>query len=160
MEEFLGNKGERTLFNIECTNGKAIRAHSHFQTEEEILLLPGTFLQVVSKWSPSKDLHIIHLREATPPYQTIVPPFDTSSVSVTSPSLESLVISKESKKTSAASGVSSKASGNVLILILSLSGIFTEKDTPEYFPSFNEIFYKIDDWFIFFCPLLIINDEV
>ncbi|CAF3393526.1 unnamed protein product, partial [Rotaria sp. Silwood2] len=88
IEGFLGVEGERTLFNIQCINGKAIRAHSHFETEEEILLMPGTYLQVVGKCRPSKDLHIIQLREAPAPYQTIVPPFDTSSGNL--PSLEPL----------------------------------------------------------------------
>ena len=63
MEEFVGKSGVRTVFNIECTNGKAIRAHSFYKKESEILLMPGTYLRVVSKWSPAKDLYMIHLRE-------------------------------------------------------------------------------------------------
>jgi hypothetical protein len=78
MERFVGTSGIRTLFNIECINGKAIRSHSFFKKESEILLLPGTYFRVVGKWSPAKDLYIIHLREtpATRPY--LEPPFQSA----------------------------------------------------------------------------------
>ena len=94
-ENFLGRVGKRTLFNIECINGKAIKAHSFNQTEDEIVLMPGTFLRVVSKSSPAKGLYIIHLKEETPPYQTIAPPFTSSSTAIEPPSLANLKISKE-----------------------------------------------------------------
>ncbi|CAF3897195.1 unnamed protein product, partial [Rotaria magnacalcarata] len=110
MEDFLGTDGERTLFNIECTNGKSIRAQSHFEAEEEVLLLPGTYLKVVSRWSPSKDLHIIHLREEPAPYQTIAPPFEATSSPVDLPSLKPLTISKEPPKVSTAAAASVKPS--------------------------------------------------
>ncbi|CAF3974375.1 unnamed protein product [Rotaria sp. Silwood1] len=38
---FLGQEGKRTMFHIECFNGKKIREHSSFEDEDEILLLPG-----------------------------------------------------------------------------------------------------------------------
>ena len=61
---FLGGCGPRTLFNIECQNGKAIRLHSHFSSEDEVLLLPGTQFEVKSKLKVAKaDLDIIHLIE-------------------------------------------------------------------------------------------------
>jgi hypothetical protein len=78
MERFVGKSGVRTLFNIECINGKAIRAHSFFKKESEILLLPGTYLRVVGKWSPAKDLYIIHLREAPAPRVYLEPPFKST----------------------------------------------------------------------------------
>ena len=37
--------------------------------------MPGTYLKVVSKYSPAKDLHIIHLREEIPPFPLINRPF-------------------------------------------------------------------------------------
>jgi hypothetical protein len=61
MENFVGLSGERTLFMIECINGKSIQAHSSYKDENEILLMPGTYLSVIGKWSPSERLHIIHL---------------------------------------------------------------------------------------------------
>jgi hypothetical protein len=78
MERFVGTSGIRTLFNIECINGKAIRSHSFFKKESEILLLPGTYLRVVGKWSPAKDLYIIHLRETPAPRPYLEPPFQST----------------------------------------------------------------------------------
>jgi hypothetical protein len=78
MEQFIGKSGVRTLFNIECINGKAIRAHSFYKPESEILLMPGTYLRVMGKWSPAKDLYIVHLREIPAPYPYLEPPFASS----------------------------------------------------------------------------------
>ena len=80
MEQFVGKSGVRTLFNIECINGKAIRGHSFYKKENEILLLPGTYFRVVGKWNPAKDLYIIHLRETPAPRQYLEPPFPTASL--------------------------------------------------------------------------------
>ncbi|CAF4576767.1 unnamed protein product [Didymodactylos carnosus] len=52
-EQFLGKTGTRTLFNIECLNGKVIKKHSYYPAEEEIILLPATQFEVVE---PSKTL--------------------------------------------------------------------------------------------------------
>ncbi|CAF1389981.1 unnamed protein product [Adineta steineri] len=82
MKQFVGNSGVRTLFNIECINGKAIQAHSFFKKENEILLLPGTYMRVVSKWSPAKDLYIIQLRETPAPHPYLEPPFSSASTAV------------------------------------------------------------------------------
>jgi hypothetical protein len=73
---YLGNSGTRTLFSIEIFNGRTIRAHSHFQIEDEILLLPGTFFEVKSRLNPAPDLHIIHLNEKRPPFDLLEPPFE------------------------------------------------------------------------------------
>lgn len=59
---YLGQVGARTLFSIECTNGKRITNHSHFKMEDEILLLPGFYYEVVAKFQPEPDVHIIHLK--------------------------------------------------------------------------------------------------
>ncbi|CAF3675920.1 unnamed protein product [Rotaria sordida] len=50
MEKFVGRSGIRTLFMIECINGKAIKSHSFYKDENEILLMPGTYLRVIDKW--------------------------------------------------------------------------------------------------------------
>ena len=84
MEKFVGKSGVRTLFTVECINGKAIRSHSFFKKENEILLLPGTYLQVVGKWSPAKDLYMIHLRETIPPRPYLEPPFQSTSSAASS----------------------------------------------------------------------------
>ena len=75
MERFLGTSGERTIFAIECTNGKVISGHSHFGYEKEIILMPGTYLRVLSKWSPALGLHMIQLRETEAPVELIASPF-------------------------------------------------------------------------------------
>ncbi len=85
VERFVSKSGVKTLFTTECINGKAIRAHSFYKKENEILLLPDTFLRVMGKWSPAKDLYIIHLRETPSPHPYLEPPFQsTASVVPTS----------------------------------------------------------------------------
>ena len=84
---YLGQSGARTLFSIETSNGRRIRSHSYFQQEDEILLPPGTYLKVVGRMSPAEGLHIIHLQEATPPFQLLTPPFDLSKQPVKKPTV-------------------------------------------------------------------------
>jgi hypothetical protein len=64
-EQNLGKKGLRTIFCIECENGKSIANHSYFQ-ENEIILMPGFHFEVLDHWSPEKDLFFIQLREIQP----------------------------------------------------------------------------------------------
>ncbi|CAF0775594.1 unnamed protein product [Adineta ricciae] len=78
MEQFVGTTGVRTLFNIECINGKAIQKHSFYKDESEVLLLPGTYFRVVGKWSPAKDLYMIQLRETPAPHVYLEPPFGSA----------------------------------------------------------------------------------
>jgi hypothetical protein len=92
MERFVGKSGVRTLFNIECINGKAIQGHSFYKKESEILLLPGTYLRVVGKWSPAKDLYIIHLRETPAPRQYLEPPFPSPSLNASAATASSFTI--------------------------------------------------------------------
>jgi hypothetical protein len=73
---YLGNTGERTLFSVEAINGRIIRAHSQFVTEDEILLLPGTQMIVQSQFSPAPDLYIIHLKQVVPEEVLLEPPFE------------------------------------------------------------------------------------
>jgi hypothetical protein len=73
---YLGNTGSRTLFSVEAINGRTVRAHSHFVTEDEIVLLPGTYMIVQSQFSPAPDLHIIHLRQVIPDQVLLEPPFE------------------------------------------------------------------------------------
>ena len=63
---YLGNEGDRTLFSVEAINGRTVCAHSHFVTEDEIILLPGTYMEVQSLFSPAPDLHIVHLKQIKP----------------------------------------------------------------------------------------------
>ncbi|CAF3762312.1 unnamed protein product, partial [Rotaria sp. Silwood1] len=79
---YLGKTGTRTLFSIECMNGKAIKPYSYFQKEDEILLLPGFYFEVVGKVNAGNGLHIIQIREVTPPHVLLEHPFVGSSTSI------------------------------------------------------------------------------
>jgi hypothetical protein len=73
---FLGKTGDRTLFSVECRHGKQIRPYSHFQTEAEIILMPGTFFEVVSQAETAPGLHLIHLKEIRPPHSFVSPSYN------------------------------------------------------------------------------------
>jgi hypothetical protein len=72
-EQFLGSTGTRTLFTIECATGKDIQKHSSFQSEDEILLLPGRQFKVVSCLDESGGLYMIQLQETEPVYPLLEP---------------------------------------------------------------------------------------
>ena len=65
-EQFLGKKGVRTLFAIECQNGKDICRHSMYPKESEILLMPATHLEVIGQYQSSADEYMIQMREIVP----------------------------------------------------------------------------------------------
>jgi len=96
MQKFVGRSGVRTLFMIDCINGKSIQSHSHYKKENEIILMPGTYLRVIDKWSPADDLYMIRLQEETPPFPVVASPFNSSSSVKTLP-LDKLRISKPSQ---------------------------------------------------------------
>jgi hypothetical protein len=75
-DSFLGNQGIRTLFCIECKNGRPIGSHSYFKNHEgEIILMPGSFFEVVGQLNPTPELYMIHLKQIDPPIEFIKPPF-------------------------------------------------------------------------------------
>jgi len=75
-ETYLGSIGERTLFSIEVFNARNIRGHSHFGNEDEMLMLPGTFMKVYSQMRSAPDLCIIHLKQEIPEIMLLEPPFE------------------------------------------------------------------------------------
>jgi hypothetical protein len=77
---YLGTKGERTLFSIEAINGRTVQAHSHFVTEDEILLLPGTHMEVQSLFNPAPGLTIIHMKQIEPIETLLELPFPGKSI--------------------------------------------------------------------------------
>jgi hypothetical protein len=86
-ELFLGQEGKRTIFNIECFNGKKIREHSSIDDEDEILLLPGSQFIVKSHFQPSKkdpDLIIIHLQQVEPLFSLLEEPSERMAASTSS----------------------------------------------------------------------------
>ncbi|CAF1504766.1 unnamed protein product [Adineta ricciae] len=60
---YLGRVPTQTVFAIETNNGKLIRAHSHLQNDDEILLPPGIRLIVTRISNQSNGIHIIYLRD-------------------------------------------------------------------------------------------------
>jgi len=82
-DEYLGKKGIRTLFNIECKTGKSIRSHSYSKHNDEILLLPATQFQVINQDKLTYDLNIIYLKEIQSEYRFLQLTFDTEDSLVT-----------------------------------------------------------------------------
>ena len=66
-ELFLGQLGERTMFNIDCYTGKNIRGHSMYKKENEVLLLPGFQFKKVGILNQGNGLNIIQIEEIDPP---------------------------------------------------------------------------------------------
>ena len=63
-KEFLEENGQRTLFYIECTNGKLIENYSYPSANDaEMLLLSGTEFLATGKKRADRVLTIVHLRE-------------------------------------------------------------------------------------------------
>ncbi|CAF1141053.1 unnamed protein product [Didymodactylos carnosus] len=78
-EQFLGQTGMRTAFAVECDTAKAIGNHSYYShTEREIILMPGTCLEVVGQINPAENLFIIQLKEIPPPTQLVQQPLALS----------------------------------------------------------------------------------
>ncbi|CAF3837070.1 unnamed protein product [Adineta steineri] len=74
-DTFLGESGPRTLFNIQCFNGKMIKNHSQYPSENEVLLLPCSYFEVMGNMKQGADLRIIHLKQIEPPVVLIQRPF-------------------------------------------------------------------------------------
>ena len=79
---YLGKRGTRTLFSIEAYHGKMIKAHSDYQNEDEILLLPGTYFEVINNFNSGDGLHIIQLKQQRPPNTTLERPFPRKSPAI------------------------------------------------------------------------------
>jgi hypothetical protein len=79
-DQFLGKQGARTLFNIECQDGKKIQSHSSVHVEDEFLLPPATQIEVVSKLDSGAGLTITHVKQVQAPFPLIESP---STVSMT-----------------------------------------------------------------------------
>ena len=75
-DHFVGKTGLRTLFCIECQNGKSVTLQSNMNNMmEEIILMPGSYFQVMDQFNAKEELYIIHLREIVPPYPLMATPF-------------------------------------------------------------------------------------
>ncbi|CAF4150431.1 unnamed protein product, partial [Adineta steineri] len=72
-EQFLGQSGTRTLFNIDCSSAKTIKEYSFFPEEEEVLLPAARQFQVIASLNSGNGLHIIQLKEIQPKFPLINP---------------------------------------------------------------------------------------
>ena len=67
LNAFLGKEGLRTIFSIECINAKPIANHSYYRKKEnEIILMPGSYFEVIGQLNPAPDLYFIQLKEIVP----------------------------------------------------------------------------------------------
>lgn len=71
-KKFLGKRGPRTLFSIDCINGKSIVNLSRFKREKEVLLAPGSYFEVVGILAGNgENFDIIQLKEIPSPFPII-----------------------------------------------------------------------------------------
>ena len=76
-ESFCGKAGIRTMFLIQCFNGRNIQNHSYYYVEDEILLMPGRYLHVRGSYSSDDGLSIVQLDEIEPEYPLLKLPGDS-----------------------------------------------------------------------------------
>jgi hypothetical protein len=85
--KFLGQTGNRTIFCIQCHNGKSISLHSRYKTENEIVLMPGFYFEVIGNLNPAEGFRIIQLQEIDPPFPLIASPFVKMVPSIIDPNI-------------------------------------------------------------------------
>ena len=84
-DQFLGKSGDRTMFIIQCMDGKSIHKYSQFADENEVLLLPCSYFEVLGSADQGNGLHTIHIKQIQPPVLLIQPPFPVSVLPVQTP---------------------------------------------------------------------------
>ena len=80
VDEFLGQRGTRTMFHIDSSSGKSISQHSLYPDEEEVLLPPARLFKVVSSLDAGDGLHMIQLKEIQPEHPLIEDPVSDTEV--------------------------------------------------------------------------------
>ncbi|CAF1046806.1 unnamed protein product [Didymodactylos carnosus] len=103
-DQYLGKTGTRTLFNVECQNGKPIKSHSQYESENEILLMPASYFEVVGKADAGNSLHIIHVKEIQSPVLLLKPPVTDAQVATETTGVN-LAIGSEGKTGHSAASV-------------------------------------------------------
>ena len=63
IKEFLGDAPKSTLFHIKCRNGRSISDFTCYPQEDEVILMPGTILQVVGEPLDHGSINIVDLKE-------------------------------------------------------------------------------------------------
>jgi hypothetical protein len=98
IKKFLGDKGPRTIINIECDIAKDISRHSFYGSENEILLYPARQFKMISSIEIGNQFHIIQLKEIQPPFPLIYIPEITENILPTTPMTPIIIISYENQK--------------------------------------------------------------
>lgn len=73
-DQFLGKQGNRTLFNIDCQDGRSIQSHSSVHVENEFILPPAVQIEVVSQLDTGDGLTIIQVKQVQAPFPLIEAP--------------------------------------------------------------------------------------
>ncbi|CAF3212544.1 unnamed protein product [Rotaria sp. Silwood2] len=66
--QFCGQEGQRTILFIKCNSGRSIKRYSFYNSEEEILLMPGFYFEVQTNNDLGNGLHFIQIVEKVPPH--------------------------------------------------------------------------------------------
>jgi hypothetical protein len=91
-DAFLGTQGIRTLFSIECKSGKPIGSHSYFKnSEQEVIIMPGSYFEVMGQLNPAAGLLIIQLKQIDPPIVFVKPPFTINQQHFSVPNVDTKV---------------------------------------------------------------------
>ncbi|CAF4514495.1 unnamed protein product, partial [Rotaria sp. Silwood2] len=91
LNNFLGQNGARTIFNIECQSGKSIGQHSFYEKEDEFLIYPAQQFEVISSYNAGNQLHIIHIKETSPPWPLFPKPAQVANDPISSYENQQLV---------------------------------------------------------------------
>ncbi|CAF4387115.1 unnamed protein product [Rotaria sp. Silwood2] len=91
LNNFLGQNGARTIFNIECQSGKSIGRHSFYEKEDEFLIYPAQQFEVISSYNAGNQLHIIHIKETSPPWPLFPKPAQVANDPISSYENQQLV---------------------------------------------------------------------
>lgn len=73
-DRYLHPMGERAIFSIEIFSGRNISSHSHFDTDDEILIPPGISMKVEFR-SDLPNLTIVHLKQLSSKGTLVERPF-------------------------------------------------------------------------------------
>ncbi|CAF0989020.1 unnamed protein product [Adineta steineri] len=68
LESYIQKTGPRTVFTVECKNGKDIGQYSQFPDEKEVMLMPGFYYEVTSVFEPAHEMYLISLKEIDAPW--------------------------------------------------------------------------------------------
>jgi hypothetical protein len=130
-EQFCGSSGNRTLFSIELTTGRAriITKYSLVPSEAEVLLPPNSCFKVLGQLDAGNGLVIIQLKELPPndPIIEFSSPLSSSATASALASSSNVSAADAAPPTSHATAIGSDSSGDVSVLLQQLQGALTDE---------------------------------